>query len=519
MTPNDNPFARDHDLCSDHCGEHPTVWDLPHVPLGLKREWLRLETRRQFLGKGVQALGWAGLATLLGRNGVAQAAESAMATRPALVPNFAPKAKRAIYLFMAGSPSQFETWDYKPMLYDMVDKDLPESVRGGQVLTGMTASQARFPIAPSIYKFAQHGKAGHWVSELFPHTAKVVDELCILKSLHTEAINHEPAILQITTGNMFPGRPSLGSWLSYGLGAINEELPTFVVMTSKMPHRTNVQALSNRLWSSGFLSPEHAAVALRAGSDPVLHLNNPKGIDGDVRRAMISGVNDLNRQLFERVGDPEINARIHQYEMAFRMQTSVPELTDFSNEPASTWDLYGPKAKEPGTYAYNCLMARRLAERGVRFTQIFLRSWDQHSNLPKNIRLMAEESDQPTYALLTDLKRRGLLDDTLVIWGGEFGRTCYSQGTLTAENYGRDHHPRCFSMWMAGGGIKPGTTFGETDDFSYNIVKDPVHIRDLHATILHLFGLDHNRLSVKFGGLDSRLTGVLPAQVIDAILA
>ena len=513
-----HPFAQDVAHCSDHCGEQPTVWDLPNVPPALKREWLSLETRRHFLARGANALSWAGLAGLLG-GGASRAFASTPAPGGLRIPHQAPKAKRAIYLFQAGSPSQFETWDYKPALQDMFDQDLPESVRGGQVLTGMTASQARFPIAPSIYKFSQHGKSGHWMSELFPFTARIADELCILKSVHTEAINHEPAILQITTGNMFPGRPSIGSWLSYGLGAMNEELPAFVVMTSKMPHRTNVQALSNRLWSSGFLSPEHAAVALRAGNDPVLHLGNPPGIDGDVRRAMIDGVNELNRQLFERVGDPETNARISQYEMAFRMQTSVPELTDFSNEPQSTWDLYGPKAKEPGTFAYNCLMARRLAERGVRFSQIFLRSWDQHTNLPRNIKLMAEESDQPSYALVTDLKRRGLLDETLVIWGGEFGRTCYSQGVLSRENYGRDHHPRCFSMWMAGGGVKPGISYGETDDFSYNIVKDPVHIRDLHATMLHLFGLDHARFSHKFQGLDQRLTGVLLAQVIDAILA
>ena len=514
-----NPSSPDHHLCSDHCGENPTVWDLPHVPLGLKREWLDLETRRHFLGQGVKALGWAGLATLLGRSAPNLLANAPIPGAPAMLPHYAPKAKRAIYLFMAGSPSQIETWDDKPALADLFDKDLPESVRGGQTLTGMTASQTRFPIAPSIYKFARQGKAGRFVSELFPYTAKVSDELCVIKSLYTDAINHEPAILQLTTGNMFPGKPSIGSWLSYGLGAMNAELPTFVVMTSKMPHRTNVQALSNRLWSSGFLSPEHAAVALRSGSDPVLYLNNPKGVASDVRRAMIDGVNDLNRQLFERVGDPEINARISQYEMAFRMQTSVPELTDFSNEPQSTWDLYGAKAKEPGTFAYNCLMARRLAERGVRFTQIFLRSWDQHSRLPTNIKLMAEDSDQPTYALVTDLKRRGLLDDTVVIWGGEFGRTVYSQGALTPDNYGRDHHPRCFSMWMAGGGVKPGISYGETDEFSYNIVKNPMHIRDLHATILHLFGLDHNKLSFKFQGLDQKLTGVLPSKVINDLLA
>jgi hypothetical protein len=438
---------------------------------------------------------------------------------PPLTPHFAPKAKRAIYLFMAGAPSQFETFDYKPKLAEMFNQDLPESVRSGQVLTGMTASQARLPIAPSVFPFSQHGKSGHWFSDLFPYTAQIADELCIIKSLHTEAINHEPAILQINTGNMFAGRPSLGAWLSYGLGAVNDELPTFVVMTSKMPIGTNVQALSNRLWSSGFLPPEHSAVSLRSGSDPVLYLRNPGGVQSDVRRAMIEGVNDLNRQLFERVGDPEINTRISQYEMAFRMQTSVPELTDFSNEPASTWDLYGPRAKEPGTFAYNCLMARRLAERGVRFTQIFLRSWDQHSNLPRNMKGMAEDADRPSAGLVTDLKRRGLLDDTVVIWGGEFGRTVYSQGTLTTENYGRDHHPRCFSMWMAGGGVKPGFAFGETDDFSYNITRDPIHIRDLHATLLHLFGVDHQRLTFKFQGLDQKLTGVVPAHVVHDLLA
>ena len=516
MNPHAHHSAADHDLCSDHGGEHPTVLDLPHVPLGLKREWLDLETRRHFLGKGVKALGWAGLATLLAKATPDLAAKAAL---QGVRTHFAPKAKRAIYLFMAGAPSQFETWDYKPALPSLFNTDLPESVRGGQTLTGMTASQTRFPIAPSFAKFSQHGKSGTWVSNLLPHTAKLVDDICLIKSLHTDAINHEPAILQLTTGNMFPGRPSIGSWLSYGLGAANEELPTFVVMTSKMPHRTNVQALSNRLWSSGFLSPEHTAVTLRAGADPVLYINNPKGIQSDVRRAMIDGVNELNRHLFESVGDPEINARISQYEMAFKMQTSVPELADFSKEPQSTWDLYGEKAKEPGTFAYNCLMARRLAERGVLFSQIFLRSWDQHSNLPRNIGLMCEDSDRPTAALLTDLKQRGLLDDTLVIWGGEFGRTVYSQGTLSDTNYGRDHHPRCFSMWMAGGGVKPGISYGETDDFSYNITKNPIHIRDLHATILNQFGLSHERLTFKFQGLDQRLTGVNPAKVIKELLA
>jgi len=510
-----------HDPCSDHGGENPTIWNLP-VPQSLKDEWLRLETRRHFLGRSGKALAWAGLASIVGRDlgSALRAGDAATGGAAAsLVPHFAPKAKRAIYLFMAGAPSQLETWDYKPALVPLYNTDLPESVRGGQVLTGMTAGQARLPVAPSKFKFAQHGKSGHWVSELLPWTAKLADELTVIKSLHTEAINHEPAILLLNTGNMFPGKPSLGSWLSYGLGSANEQLPTFAVLTSKMPVTRNVQALSNRLWSSGFLSPEYAAVALRSGGDPVLHLSNPPGLPRDLRRAMIDGVNAVNRQLYESVGDPETNARIAQYELAFKMQTSVPELTDFSGEPASTWDLYGEKAKEPGTFAYNCLMARRLAERGVLFTQIFLRSWDNHTFLPDSMNKLCEDSDRPTYGLITDLKQRGLLDDTLVIWGGEFGRTVYSQGALTPENYGRDHHPRCFSMWLAGAGMKPGLSYGQTDDFSYNIVENPVHIRDLHATILHQFGLDHDRLSFKFQGLDQKLTGVVPAKVIKDLLA
>jgi uncharacterized protein (DUF1501 family) len=340
-----------------------------------------------------------------------------------------------------------------------------------------------------------------------------------MKSLHTDAINHEPAILLANSGNMVPGKASIGSWISYGLGSMNEDLPTFVVLTSKLPIYKNIQALSSRLWSSGYLSPEHAGVALRSGGDPVIHLSNPKGVSRELRRAMIDGVNDMNRQLHDRIGDPETNVRISQYEMAFRMQVSVPELTDLSNEPQSIWDMYGPKAKEPGTYAYNCLMARRMAERGVRFTQIFHRGWDTHTDLPSSMKILCEDVDRPTAALIADLKQRGLLDDTLVIWGGEFGRTVYSQGGLSKENYGRDHHPRCFSMWMAGGGVKPGTVYGETDDFSYNIVKDPMHIRDLNATILHLLGVDHEKLTFKFQGLDQRLTGVEPAKVIKDILS
>jgi hypothetical protein len=502
-------------LCSDLSGEGPSVMDLP-IPGELKAEWLALASRRQFLSRAGKSLAWASLAGLFARGGnAAQAAEM----QAAMLPHFAPKAKRAIYLFMAGAPSQIETWDYKPELIKRFDQDLPESVRGGQTLTGMTASQTRFPIAPSIFQFKQHGKAGHWVSDLFPHTAKIADELAVVRSLHTDAINHEPAILLMNSGNMVPGKPSIGSWISYGLGSMNDDLPSFVVLTSKLPIFANIQALSSRLWSAGFLSPEHAGVALRSGGDPVIHLSNPKGVPASLRRAMIDGVSEMNRQLHERIGDPETNARIAQYEMAFRMQTSVPELTDLSDEPQSIWDMYGPKAKEPGTYAYNCLMARRLAERGVRFTQIFHRGWDTHADLPNRMKALCEDVDRPTAALIADLKQRGLLDDTLVVWGGEFGRTVYSQGGLTKETYGRDHHPRCFSMWMAGGGIKPGMSYGETDDFSYNVVKDPMHIRDLNATILHLLGVDHERLSFKFQGLDQRLTGVEPARIVKELFA
>ena len=500
--------------CSDLSGEGPSVLDLP-IPVALKQRWLELASRRQFLGRSGKVLGWAGLAKLMaGQSALASGGDPGV-----MLPHFAPKAKRAIYLFMAGAPSQFETWDYKPELVKRFDQDLPESVRGGQVLTGMTASQSRFPIAPSVFNFQQHGQAGHWVSELFPNIAKVSDELAVMKSLHTDAINHEPAILLMNSGNMVPGKASIGSWISYGLGSMNEDLPTFVVLTSKLPLTVNIQALSSRLWSSGYLSPEHAGVALRSGGDPVIHLSNPKGVSRELRRAMIDGVNDMNRQLEERLGDPETNVRIAQYEMAFRMQASVPELTDLSGEPQSVWDMSGPKAKEPGTYAYNCLMARRMAERGVRFTQIFHRGWDTHGDLPNRMKILCEDIDRPTAALIADLKQRGLLEDTLVVWGGEFGRTVYSQGGLAKDNYGRDHHPRCFSMWMAGGGVKPGAVYGETDEFSYNIVKDPMHIRDLNATILHLLGVDHEKLTFKFQGLEQKLTGVEPARVIKEILS
>ena len=473
---------------------------------------VNLETRRQFFGKSGKGLGLAALYSLLDRSG-AQAASP----HPALLPF--PKAKRAIYLFMSGAPSQIDMWDYKPAMADIFDKDLPESVRMGQRLTTMTSGQSRFPIAPSMYEFAQHGKNGTWVSELLPHTAKVVDDIAVINSVWTEAINHDPAITYIQTGRQIPGLPSLGAWLSYGLGSTNDNLPTFVVLNATWTGRKEAQALFARLWGSGPLPSQHAGVALRSAGDPVLYLSNPKGVSRNTRRTMIDGVNAFNKRLYEKIGDPEIQNRITQYEMAFRMQASVPELTDMKSEPDYIHEMYGPDSRKPGTFAYNCLMARRLAERGVRFTQIFHRGWDQHNVLPKDLPNQCRDIDQPTRALLTDLKQRGMLDDTLVIWGGEFGRTIYCQGKLTRTNYGRDHHPKCFTMWMAGAGVKGGVTHGITDDFSYNILKDPVHIRDINATILDQMGLDHERLSVKFQGLDLRLTGVEKAGPIKGILA
>ena len=434
------------------------------------------------------------------------------------LPHFAPKAKRAIYLFMNGGPAQHDMWDYKPKLDEMFDKDLPESIRNGQRLTTMTSGQTRFPIAPSKFKFKQHGNAGTWVSELLPYTAQHVDELAIIRSMHTEAINHDPAVTYICTGNQLPGRPSLGSWLSYGLGSMNQDLPTFVVMTPSWTGRKEAQAIYNRLWGSGYLPTKHSGVSLRSQGDPVLFLSNPDGVTGKDRRRMLDALAELNQQTFDEVGDPQTQARIAQYEMAFRMQTSVPELTDLSKESKKTLEMYGPDVNTPGTFAASCLMARRMAERGVRFTQIFHRGWDQHGNLPKDLANQCKDVDQPCHALLTDLKQRGMLDDTLVVWGGEFGRTVYCQGGLTKENYGRDHHPRCFTIWMAGAGIKPGVVHGETDDFSYNIVKDPVHIHDMNATILHLMGIDHRRLSIKFQGLDVRLTGVENQEPVKAIM-
>lgn len=472
-----------------------------------------LETRRQFFGRGARGLGQLALASLLGDRLVAS-------DEVRKLPHFPPKVKRAVWLHMVGAPPQMDLFDYKPGMKDWYDKDLPESVRQGQRLTTMTSGQTRFPIAPSIFKFAQHGQGGAWISELVPNMAKMADDLMICRSLHTEAINHEPAITFAQTGNQIPGRPCIGSWLSYGLGSMNEDLPTFVVLTATHSNAgANVQAISNRLWSSGFLSGEFAGVNLRAAGDPVLFINNPAGVDSKLRRRMLDGVNAMNQEAFDRLHDPETHTRISQYEMAFRMQASVPELTDLSKENEATLNLYGPEAKKSGTFANSCLMTRRLLERGVRFVQIYHRGWDVHSNVAGVLPSQCQDVDQAAYALVQDLKQRGMLEDTLVIWGGEFGRTIYSQGQLSQTNYGRDHHPRCFTMWMAGGGVKGGSVYGETDDFSYNIVRDPVHLRDWHATMLHQFGIDHEHFTFKYQGLDQRLTGVEPAKVVKGLLA
>lgn len=479
----------------------------------VSRHWQAM-TRRHFFGRASMGLGAAALANML------PAAEEpkAVGGLPGL-PHFAPKAKRAIYLFMAGAPSQIDLLDYKPKMADHFDEDLPDSVRMGQRLTTMTSGQQRFPIAPSKYKFQQYGQSGAWVSELLPYTAKMVDDLAIIKTLHTEAINHDPAITYICTGHQLPGRASLGAWLSYGLGTLNENLPTFVVLTATWTGRKEAQALFNRLWGSGFLPSKHQGVALRSQGDPVLFLSNPDGVSPAARRRMLDGLRRLNEQTLAELGDAETQARIAQYEMAFRMQSSVPELIDLSEEPKHVLDMYGPDVNKPGTFAASCLLARRMAERGVRFVQIFHRGWDQHFNVANDLPNQCRDIDQPSHALIQDLKQRGMLDDTLVIWGGEFGRTIYCQGKLTKENYGRDHHPRCFTIWMAGGGIRPGVVYGETDDFSYNIVDKPVHIHDLNATILHCLGIDHKRLTFKFQGLDMRLTGVEPHDPVAEILA
>jgi len=511
---------KQHPLCTDT--EHVTnVLDLA-IPAQVKQEWAELQTRRHFLGRAGKVLGWAAAASLLGNRalrGDNYPSAGAPAGDSLKFPNFAPRAKRAIYLFMSGGPSQVDLWDYKPNLAAQYNKDLPDSVRGSQQLTGMTTGQARFPVAPSHWSFKRYGESGTWVSDLMPNMGRIVDDLTIIKSTNTEAINHEPAIMLMNTGNMNAGKPCLGSWLAYGLGSMNDNLPTFMVLQTKLNTAENNQPVSSRLWSSGFLSSEYAGVGLRSSGDLVLYLTDPNGVDREVRRKMLDAVNEINRQTFQELGDPETNSRIAQYEMAYRMQSSVPELADLSKEPQSTWDLYGADAKEPGTFAYNCLMARRLAERGVRFTQVYKRGWDMHDNVTKIMPIICGETDRGCYALITDLKQRGMLDDTLVIWAGEFGRTVYSQGGLTPDNYGRDHHPRCYTTWMAGGGVRPGITYGETDDYSYNVVKDPVTVRDFNATVLHCLGIDHNKLTYNFQGLDQKLTGPVPASVVSGLLA
>jgi hypothetical protein len=474
------------------------------------------ESRRRFLGRGANVLGFAALASLLGRDPHALAVN---ADKP-LVPHFAPKAKQVIYLHMVGGPSQMDLFDPKPEMAKWYDKDLPDSIRHGQRLTTMTTNQARFPVAPSMYRFTEHGRSGMSLNaELLPNLSQCADDLCLIRSMNTESINHEPAITFMQTGNPVTGRPCLGAWASYGLGSLNQNLPTFVVLVAEPSFRDQFQAISAKLWSAGYLPGEHAGVAFRSKGDPILYINNPRGVPAEIRRQMIDGVNALNQLNYEAVGDPETHTRIAQYEMAYRMQASVPELTDLSGESATTLALYGDEVKKAGTFANSALLARRLVERGVRFVQIYHNNWDHHFNIGGRLPTQCHDIDRPCYGLLQDLKLRGLLDETLIIWGGEFGRTMYSQGHLSSTNYGRDHHPRCFSMWMAGGGTKGGTVYGETDDFCYNIARDPVSVHDLHATILHLLGFDHRRLTYRYQGLESRLTGVEAAQVVTGLLA
>jgi len=474
-------------------------------------------TRRQLFGRASAGIGVAALASLLDPKLFAAPEGSKTGGLPGL-PHFAPKARRVIFLHQSGAPSQIDLFDYKPELAKLRATELPDSIRRGQRITGMTSGQSSLPVAPSIFRFARHGQSGAWMSELVPHTAKIADHMAIVRSMHTEAINHDPAITFIQTGSEQPGRPSMGAWVGYGLGSENQNLPAFVVLISQPNALNNDQPLFSRLWGNGFLPSNHQGVKFRSSGDPVLYLSDPPGLDPASRRRMLDGLQKLNRMRAEAYGDPEIETRIAQYEMAYRMQTSVPGLMDLSKEPASVFELYGPDSRKPGTYAANCLLARRLAERNVRFIQLYHRGWDQHGDLPRDLALQCKGTDQASAALVLDLKQRGLLDDTLVVWGGEFGRTVYCQGKLTELNYGRDHHPRCFTMWAAGGGVKPGLTLGQTDDYSYNIVEDPVHVHDLQATILHCLGIDHQRLTFKFQGRHFRLTDV-HGNVVTKLLA
>ncbi len=481
------------------------------------KEKALLINRRHFFGRAAAGIGAAALGSMLNPNLFsALGAEAGAASFALGKPHFAPKAKRVIYLFMAGGPSQIDLLDYKPTLEKLHGAELPASIRMGQRLTGMTSGQTSFPVVNSMFKFAQHGKSGTWVSELLPNIAKIVDDITIVKTVNTEAINHDPAITFIQTGFQQPGRPCMGSWMSYGLGSENKNLPSFIVMISN--GKESDQPLYQRLWGSGFLPSEYQGVQFRGGADPVLYLSNPPGVDAGTRRRMLDGLAKLNNKQYENFADPEINTRIAQYEMAFRMQTSVPDLVDISKESAATLDLYGPEVKKPGSFAYNCLLARRMAERGVGFIQLYHRGWDQHGSLPKRIREQCKDTDQPSAALVQDLKERGLLDDTLVIWGGEFGRTVYSQGKISPDNYGRDHHGRCYSVWLAGGGVKRGFSYGTTDDYCYNVAENPVHIHDMNATILHCLGINHEKLTYRFQGRDFRLTDI-HGEVVKPLLA
>jgi hypothetical protein len=465
--------------------------------------------RRHFLKKAGLGIGGLALASLANPMSAFGSSNNLMGLDGLKgMTHFAPKAKRVIYLFQSGGPSQHDLFDYKPLLNKMHGQELPESVRKGQRVTGMTAGQKSFPLAGSQFNFQQYGKSGAWMSDLMPHTSQIVDELCFVKSMHTEAINHDPAITFFQTGSQQPGRPCMGSWMSYGLGSSNKNIPEFSVLLSNGTGNRGAQPLYSRLWGSGFLPSLHQGVQFRAGKDPVLYLNNPPGVTAEARRSSLDYYQKIQELRYKSEEDAEIQSRIAQYEMAYRMQTSVPEVTDISKEPDYIVDMYGPEARIPGTYAANCLLARRLAESGVNFIQLYHRGWDQHGNLPNQIKGQCSDTDQPSAALIKDLKMRGLLEDTLVVWGGEFGRTNYCQGTLKPDNYGRDHHPRCFTMWMAGGGVKPGITYGETDEFGYNIIKNPVHVHDFQATLLHLLGMDHERLTFKHQGRRFRLTDV-----------
>ena len=469
-----------------------------------------LLTRRRFLAGTMGGIGGMALASL-----APNLAEASTLPGLPIGPHFAPQARRIIYLVQSGGPSQLDLFDHKPLLQERNGEELPDSIRQGQRLTGMSGNQSTLPLAGAQFKFQRHGESGMWVSELLPHTAGIVDKLCFVRSMHTDAINHDPAITFFQTGSEIAGRPSLGSWLSYGLGSENRDLPAFIVLVTK---DKGGQPLYARLWGNGFLDSRHQGVQLRAGADPVLYLADPEGVSPASRRRMLEGIRALDELQQQRSNDPGIRSRIAQYELAHRMQMSVPEVTDLSDEPDSTFDLYGEDARRPGSFAANCLLARRLAERDVRFIQLYHQGWDQHGGLPAGIRVQCRETDQPSAALVLDLERRGMLEDTLVIWGGEFGRTNYSQGRLTTNDYGRDHHPRCFTMWMAGGGIKPGTIHGETDDYGYNVVQDPVHVHDLNATVLHQLGFDHERLTFHHQGRDFRLTDV-HGKVVRELLA